>query len=468
MTESPVEHVPSNLKSRTVFDQLSSQVINPGLCTHCGTCVGLSNGSLDFIQTDRGPLPMLNEDEVLELDPLAYYACPGKGLDYPFLHEFVFKQQPENFFLGCFRKIFIGYSREGKIRNQAASGGIITQTLKYLLDQNRVTGAVVLRHGWPHPWISSPIIAKSVSEIIASSQSVYVPVPTNSIFSKFGQHEGRLAYVGMPDQVASLRCLQHLGHPDSRKVDFVIGPYMGTSIYLEAIQSFMRANGFNDLSDIAELRYRHGEWPGYLRIKTVTGKVLKAEKFYYNYLIPFYITLSSLLSVDFTNELTDISVGDAWRPDLEKRGGGYSVVIARSEIGESILLEMENKGLLELDEITANQAMSMHAHMLDFKKRGSFIRLDRLNRKGKPVPDFGYQPLDIPRTRLFIEFFISSIFKIGRTNLARKIIEQIPLPLVGPVFNFIRKVWKSISVGSKRKSLWDQKFIANRKPIVDR
>ena len=37
------------------------------------------------------------------------------------------------------------------------------------------------------------------------------------------------------------------------------------------------------------------------------GKILKAEKFYYNYLIPFYRTKGSLLSIDFCNELTDIS-----------------------------------------------------------------------------------------------------------------------------------------------------------------
>ena len=52
------------------------------------------------------------------------------------------------------------------------------------------------------------------------------------------------------------------------------------------------------------------------------GKILKAEKFYYNYLIPFYITKGSLLSIDFCNELTDISVGDAWHPKYEKQGKG--------------------------------------------------------------------------------------------------------------------------------------------------
>ncbi len=120
--------------------------------------------------------------------------------------------------------------------------------------------------------------------------------------------------------------------------------------------------------------------------------MLRAEKFYYNYLIPFYITRSTLLSVDFTNELTDISVGDAWHPDYEKLGQGFSVVVARTEKGENLLREMQAVGVFALEETTVERALSMHGHMIDFKKRGAFIRMGWRRTLGQRVPEYGYRP----------------------------------------------------------------------------
>ena len=73
-------------------------------------------------------------------------------------------------------------------------------------------------------------------------------------------------------------------------------------------------------------------------------------KFYYNYLIPFYITKGSLLSIDFCNELTDISVGDAWHPKYEKQGKGFSVIVGRSKKGINLLEQMEKEKSIFLEK----------------------------------------------------------------------------------------------------------------------
>ncbi len=72
---------------------------------------------------------------------------------------------------------------------------------------------------------------------------------------------------------------------------------------------------------ITSLKWRAGEWPGYLEIKTESGRLIRSNKFYYNYLIPFFITRNSLQNMDFANEFCDLSVGDAWSPRFEKAGG---------------------------------------------------------------------------------------------------------------------------------------------------
>ena len=62
----------------------------------------------------------------------------------------------------------------------------------------------------------------------------------------------------------------------------------GTNMYRDAIRSFLRGMGVDDSIGIKSLKWRAGEWPGYLEIILENGEVMKAEKFYYNYLTLLY------------------------------------------------------------------------------------------------------------------------------------------------------------------------------------
>ena len=442
-----------------VWQRLQDEVLAAGLCTHCGACAGLAQGHVQMQQTLQGPLPVqMVGGKTVHLDENAWVACPGKGVDYPGLTQQLFGQLPENWLIGCYRRTYVGYAGSEDVRRAGASGGVITQTLLYLLETGKIDGAVVVQQGHTVPYLAEAVIATTREQILAGAQSVYQPVPVNAILGEMARFNGRLAYVGLPDQVASLRVLQGQGHPGAKKVDYVLGPYVGTNMYLEAMASYLRANGIHSLEEIAELKYRDGEWPGYLMIRLKDGRVFKAEKFYYNYLIPFFITNSTLLSVDFTNELTDISVGDAWHPRFEAKGEGFSVVVARTEKGDALLQEMAAAGLAVLDETSLEDALSMHGHMIDFKKRGTFIRIAWRQKAGKRVPQFGYHPADMPISRKLVEIVISSIFAVCGTALARKIVEKIPLTIIGPMFNTFRKTWKNLSKPTKRRGLANVEF----------
>lgn len=450
--EKPITHYVAS-KAGEVYARLKRQVIDPGLCTHCGTCAGLSGGQLEMRLTARGPLPNPVDARALDLPEMAFLACPGKMIDYPALYRQVFGRLPENWLAGCFEQFYIGYSQDPEIRRKGASGGVITHILVDLLERGEIDGAVVVRQGRPKPWLAEAMIATTRDDILAASQSVYIPVPVNSLLGEMAAFQGRLAYVGLPDQVAALRRLQQARHPGAQRVRYVLGPYMGTAFYLGAIESFLRSSGVKRLDDVTELRYREGEWPGYLQIRLRDGRALRAGKFYYNYLTPFFITRSALLSVDFTNELTDISVGDAWHPRYEGRGGGYSVVLARTPQGQAQLDGMAARGLLALEEIVAEDALTMHGHMLDFKKRGAFIRIGWRKALGQPVPQYGYRPEGIPVSRFLVEVLIAGVFLVCGTRPARWIMEAIPLKVKGPLFDILRKNWKALSKPTKRRGL---------------
>ena len=448
----------SNLWSR-----LKNDVIDCGLCTHCGTCVGLNDSLLEFKETAFGSLPV--QKTIGELDETTYLACPGKGVPYPSLYNFLHGTEKHNFLIGNVIRSWIGYSTNESIRLNSASGGVITSTLVYLLNKGLIDGAVVVLRGTPNPEDAVPIIATTEEEIVASAQSVYMPVPVNLILDKVKTFPGKLGFVGLPDQVASIRMLQMAKHPTVKNIEYILGPYTGTNMYKGAIRSFLRGKGIKDFEKITSLKWRAGEWPGYLEIILEDGRIFKAEKFYYNYLTPFFITKSSLITCDFTNELTDISVGDAWSPVYENQRKGFSIVLSRSETGDKLLKEMFNDKIISLDPINLNDALSMHGHMLDFKKRGSFIRLTFQRLLGNKVPLFGYRPADLTFLRKLVEIIVYLIFFISSMKISRKVSELIPIKILGPTFNFFRVYWKNMSKPTKRKGLLNLKFIIDEDEI---
>lgn len=448
------------------WQRLKTQVLDVGLASHSGLCVGLSQGQLRIKDPvhDLHPEPTVPESQ-LRLDPSCWEACPGKGLPYPALNKFVFGHLPENWLTGTVQAAFTGHATNERVRREGASGGVITQTLLHLLATRRITGAVVLRLGGRLPYLAEPVIARTPEDILASSQSVYTETPVLTILDQVAREPGPLAFVGLPDQVAAIRMLQRVSHPAVRAIRYVIGPYTGTVLKLQALASYLRAHGVADLSAVASVRYRAGEWPGYLEVRLKDGRVLRAHKFYYNYLIPFFSTLrSSLLAVDFTNELTDISVGDAWAPAYEKQRGGWSVVLGRTAQGVALLKDLQSQNLVSLTPISLAQVVDMHSHMLDFKKRGSFIRISWRRKKGLPAPDFGYEPANIPPSRVRVEYVISGLFALCQTGFARRLVEYLPLAILGPAFNVLRKSWKAVSKGGKRRGLTSTTFVLTHIP----
>lgn len=448
------------------WDRFQAEVIEPGNCTHCGACVGLHPDLLAFQETARGPLPQLLSPLIPEGDrslALAWAVCPGRGVPYPDLFN-AFNYKPENWLLGAYRQIWTGFASETAIRRRGASGGVISRVLIHLLESGQVEGAVVLRQGLNHPETATPTIATNREQVLAAAQSVYAVTPVLTVLPEIAAFPGRLAFVGLPEQVAALRMLQMAEHPAAQKVELVLGPYTGTNMYAGAVRAFLRARGVADQMPIRSLQWRAGEWPGYLQIETADGRVFQAEKFYYNYLIPFYISRNCQITPDFSNELTDLSVGDAWSPKLEQSRGGHSVILVRSPKAEQVVAEMARSGELTLEKIPVNQALAMHGHMLDFKKRGTFIRLEAQQRRGQPIPTFGYCPASITIARRTVEGVISGSFAIGRQPWARWLIAKLPLEMVGPAFNTLRKTWKGLSKPTKRQGLGEVRFRVNSNP----
>lgn len=218
------------------------------------------------------------------------------------------------------------------------------------------------------PWLTEPFIAKTKDEILESAQSKYIISSVNEILPEMEAFNGRLAYVGLPGQIQSIRKLQMAGNPIVKKIAYILGPFYGNTLHFSSVKSFIRSYGEKDHTQIKKLYFRYGEWPGNMRVEFRSGKVIELPKFHANYLIPFHILKNSLLCTDLSNEFTDISGGDAWAPVYEERGKGFSMMIVRSQKGQEIVDAMLADGTLAMDEISENEAIIMHSHGYDLKK----------------------------------------------------------------------------------------------------
>jgi coenzyme F420 hydrogenase subunit beta len=434
-----------------VSSKLKSQVIDGGICTGCGACVALANeGTARIIASAEGGIPEFSKD--CELPELVWLACPGKGVDYPQLYQNHFGRLPTDWRVGHIDRLWTGHASDPAIRRAGASGGVTTAVLIHLLETGRIDGAVLARQGIPMPEQASWFIARTREEIVACAQSVYVPIAMLEALRALIPGE-RYAMTCVPEQSAALRVLQHGGEARARQIEYVLGPYTGTALDQRAIRSLLRANKVADDDPITSLKWRAGEWPGYLEILTGSGREVRSKKVYYNFLIPFFITQTSLQSMDFANEFTDLSVGDAWSPKFEKLGQGFSVVASRSARMTEVINELMEKRLLTLEQADVLEASGMHGHMIDFKKRGGYLRNQWRRKLGLPAPDCGLTPVGTGTSRVFVEIVISSLFIVCRTPLARWIMEKIPEKILGPLFNQLRLAWKNASKPAKRKGL---------------
>lgn len=430
------------------------RVMRSELCNRCGTCVGLSDGAIDFDDREGLYRPVVRHELSDHDCDRIWKACPGKDFNFPHYRARVFGAHSKfHIYTGAYQSLSVGYARDPELRSRGASGGILSSILVYLLERNLIDGAIVTRMSHQKPWLTEPFIATTKEEILEGSQSKYIISSVNEILDRSAVFKGKLAYVGLPGQVQAIRKLQELQDPAVSNIAYIFGPFYGNTLHFSSIRSFLRSYGEKDYRKIRKLYFRHGEWPGNMRVELNSGRVIELKKFHANYLIPFHIVRNSLYCTDFTNEFTDISGGDAWAPVYEQRGKGFSMVIARSEAGAELLEEMGQANWLNLSPITEKECIEMHSHGYDFKKRGAFIRIRFRKLLLKTVPNYGYTLKGFPVKRILMEAMISTLFRVLGTRLASWTVEQLPPGFIGRIFERTRTSWKRSTHNIKRHSL---------------
>ena len=424
------------------FATLRVEVVEAGLCTRCGSCVGVCPKDAVHFEDPLGlMLPVADESACVGCPAPCITGCPGADVDFPGLNRSIFGGPPEDYLLGHTTAFHVGSATDPEIRRRAASGGVITAMLKHLLESGEIAGVACLMDDPDAPLLPRPVIATDWDTLRAAQQSKYTLTPVNTILKEIEAFAAPVAFVGLPDQVQSIRKLQAAGHPGASWIKLIVGSFCGAVNHFSSVREFVRKHGVKDLDEIARIEYRAGDWPGTMRVTLHDGRRFELAKFYANYMNLFYVVERSLFCVDLSNELADISAGDAWAPRYENRHEGFSLLISRTERGEQALARCAAAGVVDLEPTDRGDALVMHSHGLFNKKIAVWSRMDLRELLGRATPDYHYRAEVTTRSRV-VGAAIALVYEIGQTRWARFLLNFMPLELTGKAFAAVRKRWR--------------------------
>lgn len=273
----------------------------------------------------------------------------------------VFLRSPEKF-IGDYERILVGSSSNELIRKNGTSGGVASQIICNLFEDNKIDKAIVVD---THGTKSFFRIVSNADEVLScqGSKYIYLEVPDLIEKAKSLEEAGcKYAITALPCHSKVLRNLKEKGTLSNLKM--IVGLFCGFCLDSSATQYILKANNIKD-SDVVELKYRHGEYPGGLYIRTADNKLF-FKKHYYDFLNLAFRREGCENCKDYMAEKSDISCGDAWGYD------NSTVIISRTSVARDFL-----KKNIKIKEISPKVLLKMHGHNIKYKKEelGLFVKI---------------------------------------------------------------------------------------------
>ncbi len=410
----------SNTEERSKLKNVS-EVARLLLCTGCGTCAGICpTHAIEMRRSEGILIPQIERGKCTDCG-LCLSCCPGHSVDFSGLETRISGNQPADCSLGRYQKCYIGHSTDSNIRGNSASGGIITQLLVFALDRGLIDGALVTVARSDNPLEPSTLLARTREDIMSASKSKYCPTATGSALRQLLKEEGRFAVVGLPCHIHGFRKAEKVIEPLRKKIVLHIGLVCSHMVNFLGTEMLLHKLGLSP-DCVKTISYRGNGWPGSMVIstkdnRTITIPYTGSWKAYWPLFSSFFfVPKRCLMCWDETNELADVSVGDAWLPELRRQKKGESIVISRTKIGEEILKSGQKAGVISLVPIDSDKVKISQASPLKFKKKDLDTRLTLIAARGFKVPSFNPKPV-ISRS---FPCFARNVFALFNNRISEK------------------------------------------------
>ena len=288
-----------------------NKIVDNEICARCGTCtVVCPNNLLEF--KDK---PVLTNECKRNGHGMCLEVCP--------------RNSSGKYQISIREKLFEDYYY-GKSNVSGQDGGVITSFLKYLLDFNKIDGAIVVGD---EQWKPVSMVITSPDDLENTSKSKYT-VSTLEALSAAGEMGlEKVAVVGLPCQIVGLRKLQYLPYSSKHdnelgwdgkpvklpKIEYLIGLFCSEKFEFEILADILEELNLS-FRDVKKFDVNKGKFV----IETIDGEFINIPVKD----IPY--ASGCKMCRDFDSEMADVSVGSVGSED------GYSTIIIRSKKGEEI------------------------------------------------------------------------------------------------------------------------------------
>lgn len=391
-------------------------VVASKLCTGCGTCAGICpHGAIAMAVDGRKGCYVPRVDSSLcKQCGLCHEACPGHSVDFESFNDALFGEVPEDVALGRYLACYIGHAQDATVRHNCSSGGLVSALLVFALEEGLIDGALVTRMRADNPLRPESFLARTRDEILSAAGSKYCPVAAGAALHEILQTRGRFAVVGLPCHIQGIRkAEQHIPKLKERIRYRIAIPcsldysFRGTEHIIEKLGVRPR--------EVESLQYRGRGWPGSLRIRLRDGTertIPLAD--YFRQLGPYSLRRCTLCS-DMLGELSDLTCGDAWIPEvMQTDKEGSSFVVSRTPGAEELIEAAASKEAVALSELGLRELLASQGNAL-FKKRRLPARMRVFRWTGHSVPTYRQKLLEPTR-----EDYINTLkFYAARYALSR-------------------------------------------------
>ncbi|MDP2726399.1 MAG: Coenzyme F420 hydrogenase/dehydrogenase, beta subunit C-terminal domain, partial [Dehalococcoidia bacterium] len=200
-------------------------------CSHCGAC-------LSFCQWDafeRQNPGQRGDPAICRSCMVCFRICPRPQPRYSKGEEALFGAGRSSDLLGYYREALASKAVDRPAGAQ--DGGVTTALLKFMLREHIVEAALLTRRD--SLWHPQPFVATTEAEVEEAAGSKYTTVPALAILGPALERFQRLAFVGVPCQIAALRNLQsrrEAAYP-ADKVVLTIGLFCAESFVYGQVDS---------------------------------------------------------------------------------------------------------------------------------------------------------------------------------------------------------------------------------------
>lgn len=364
--------------------------LNHELCTGCGICEGSCPKNAITTGVKEGVFrPVLDKNKCIDCGRCVK-TCPGFGINLMDIARDLYNDYgiQQDKMVGRYLKCFTGYSNDNDLRYHAASGGVLSQFLIWLLENDKIDGAVVTKFDKDAPLKVKTFIATTKEDILSARGSKYAPVSHQKTAQLIKGAEGsRYVIVGVPCHIEGFRKLISVDKKLREKVVGLFGIYCSGTRTFGFTEYIMKERGI-DLEKLDYLAYRDN---GCLGGMVAKGEGIDFYEDYQSYCHPLrtiFFPRRCLLCADHFAELADLSFGDIHvKPYSEDTIGINSIIVRNSSWGHWLIQSASN-GAITLNELEPSTLLESQKMAKVKKTRNMGYIL--LNQKlGYAVPDFG-------------------------------------------------------------------------------